>query len=279
MDISGRKADRAVERFSENWAELSPEGRQLAEEITRAVEYVGGRSAAADVMQVGVSSIDNYRAGKRQPKALELLRLLKAQREAQGRVEALEAAQEYETLLEKRKEMQPLAEAARAAAGKLRENTKRMKIDHAHGGGQSTRSIPYYEVQVSAGGGALVQSQDAEDAFVVGRDWLSKYLPPNARCGIVEARGDSMEPTIRDGDILLLNFDVSRAHVDAGGVFVITVDDALLVKRLQVMLDGSVMVISDNDLYQAEKVSREVADERMVVHAQVVWVGGPIRKR
>ncbi len=140
-------------------------------------------------------------------------------------------------------------------------------------------SLPRYAVQASAGGGALVLSEEVNGTFTVGRDWLARYVPPGSKTGIIEARGDSMEPTIFDGDILLLNFSIDRSAVDGGGVFVITVDGSLLVKRLQVTLDGHVLVLSDNDNYETEKVTREYADERMIVHAQVVWSGGPIRGR
>lgn len=143
----------------------------------------------------------------------------------------------------------------------------------------ATVSLPRFTVQASAGAGALVQSEEIVDRFVVSRDWLARYVPAGARAGVIEARGDSMEPTIRDGDILLVNFDIDRTAVDGGGVFVITVDGALLVKRLQATVDGAILILSDNDLYQPERVTRDFADERMTVHAQVVWSGGPIRRR
>lgn len=140
-------------------------------------------------------------------------------------------------------------------------------------------SIPRYAIQASAGDGAVVLSQEIEDFFTVSPDWLSRYLPKGAKAGIIEARGDSMEPTIADGDILLLDFSISSSVVNDGGVFVISVDGALLVKRLQVTVDGHILIRSDNDLYEQEKVTREFADERITVHAKVVWAGGPIRKR
>lgn len=140
-------------------------------------------------------------------------------------------------------------------------------------------SIPRYAIQASAGDGAVVLSQEIEDFFTVSPDWLARYLPKGAKAGIIEARGDSMEPTIADGDILLLDFSISSSVVNDGGVFVISVDGALLVKRLQVTVDGHILIRSDNDLYEQEKVTREFADERIKVHAKVVWAGGPIRKR
>ena len=140
-------------------------------------------------------------------------------------------------------------------------------------------TIPRYAIHASAGGGAVVLSEEVEDYFTVSRDWLGRYLPKGAKAGIIEARGDSMEPTIADGDILLLDFSISSSVVNDGGVFVISVDGVLLVKRLQVTIDGHILIRSDNDLYEQEKVTREFADERITVHAKVVWSGGPIRRR
>lgn len=140
-------------------------------------------------------------------------------------------------------------------------------------------AIPRYAIQASAGGGSVVLSEEVEDYFTVSNDWLSRYLPTGAKAGIIEARGDSMEPTIADGDILILDFSIDRSVVNDGGVFVISVDGALLVKRLQVTVDGHILIRSDNDLYEQEKVTREFADEQITVHAKVVWAGGPIRKR
>jgi len=41
-----------------------------------------------------------------------------------------------------------------------------------------------------------------------------------------------MEPTIADGDTLILDFSIDSLVVNDGGVFVISVDGVLLVKRL-----------------------------------------------
>ena len=88
-----------------------------------------------------------------------------------------------------------------------------------------------------------------------------------------------MEPTIADGDLLLLNFDFHRADIPLGGVYVITLSSMLMVKRLQVTPTGNVRVISDNDLYPAEELTGEYVDEHMEINAQVVWSGGPLRRR
>lgn len=67
-----------------------------------------------------------------------------------------------------------------------------------------------------------------------------------ADASIVTARGESMVPTIADGDELLVN-QADRA-IGAGGIFVARLDGALVVKRLS-RSDAGVRIISDNPAY------------------------------
>ena len=78
--------------------------------------------------------------------------------------------------------------------------------------------------------------------------WLAReglYLKDLACLPI---RGDSMMPGLIDGDIVLLN----RARQSGVGVFVLRLGDALRIKRLQWLADGSLRISSDNALYKEE---------------------------
>lgn len=140
-------------------------------------------------------------------------------------------------------------------------------------------AIPRYSFKPSAPEGPFTLSSDNEPYLSVPRAWLARHLPEGARPGIMEATGDTMEPTIADGDLLLLDLSIDRSAIKDGGVFVISIDNTPLVKRLQVTADGHILIRSDNDLYEQERVTREFADERITVHAKVVWAGGPVRRR
>lgn len=140
-------------------------------------------------------------------------------------------------------------------------------------------SIPRYAVQASAGDGAVVIAEDIADYLIVSRDWLSTIAPAGARLGIIAARGDSMYDTIDDGDLLIINFDVSRQDLTAGGVFVFTYEGDMYLKRLAVnMDDGSIKVISDNTRYPEQTIGRDVADEKLHVHAKVLRSIAPLRQ-
>ncbi|WP_425420004.1 S24 family peptidase [Oricola indica] len=138
-------------------------------------------------------------------------------------------------------------------------------------------AIARYAVQASAGGGAVAIAQDVEDFFYVNRDWLASIAPRGARLGMLGGRGDSMEPTISDGDVLIVTFDVTRQDLAAGGVFVFTYEGDIYLKRLSLALDGSVQVISDNQSYPMQTIPADVAEAKLEINARVIWAGGPLK--
>lgn len=110
--------------------------------------------------------------------------------------------------------------------------------------------IPMYDVEVSAGYGT-----DAYGAIeplthlAFRKDWLRGRGLHARSLNIVTARGDSMEPTISHKDSLLV--DTSKNIPRDGHIYVIRSSDTLWVKRIQRQLDGTLLLISDNDTYPA----------------------------
>jgi phage repressor protein C with HTH and peptisase S24 domain len=134
--------------------------------------------------------------------------------------------------------------------------------------------IPRLRAGASAGPGAWGEGADAEvGALRFSRRWLrGRGLEPGALSAIAVA-GDSMEPTLRDGDEILV--DTGPRGSGGGvrdGVHVVRVGDALLVKRLDLGQPGRVVLISDNRAYRPVDLSR--ADVAVV--GRVVWRSGRI---
>lgn len=95
-------------------------------------------------------------------------------------------------------------------------------------------------------------------------------LPGWARGGsliCISAAGDSMEPALRDGDLVAL--DYSRAEPIAGRVFVVRTGDGLLIKRLRGR-PGAWTLASDNPRYRPRPVR---AADRII--GRVAWSGPP----
>lgn len=66
------------------------------------------------------------------------------------------------------------------------------------------------------------------------------------RCRVV---GDSMEPTFRDGDEVLVDFTAPDPYSLHDGVYAIRLAGALMIKRLVVQPAGVVDIRSDNPAY------------------------------
>ncbi len=69
---------------------------------------------------------------------------------------------------------------------------------------------------------------------------------------IVKAVGDSMQPTINDGDFVFV--DISSQSMGSDGIYVLSGETGLSVKRLQNDYNGNVTIISDNKLYNARPI-------------------------
>lgn len=107
------------------------------------------------------------------------------------------------------------------------------------------------------------------------RDWVRSALGIEPEHLLVEtALGESMQPGIFDGDLLLVDTTDKRFH--SFGVYVLEIAGERLVKRVQPRLDGSVTLISDNTAYEAEHVPPDQTG-RISIVGRVLWTCGPTR--
>lgn len=131
--------------------------------------------------------------------------------------------------------------------------------------------VSAYGVKASAGNGEQVNEEQVIGRFAFKRAWITrKGLNPN-NLAVVTARGDSMEPTVRDGDILLVDRNVDRISTD--GIYLIERENDLFCKRLQKSFDGGVTIMSDNPRYGPQQLSADAASE-LHIAGRVIWIGG-----
>ena len=97
--------------------------------------------------------------------------------------------------------------------------------------------------------------------------WLRAQGLDPAMLSAIAVAGDSMEPTLRDGDEILVD---RRPRPLRAGVNVVRLGDALLVKRLDPGRPGRIMLISDNAAY----APLECAHDEVEVVGRVVWKAG-----
>jgi phage repressor protein C with HTH and peptisase S24 domain len=134
--------------------------------------------------------------------------------------------------------------------------------------------IAFYDVEAAAGHGCWVDSEKKVGQMAFRKDWLrGKGLEPE-RLALIKARGDSMEPTLSDGDLLLIDTRVEKITDDS--IYIIQADNHLIVKRIQQNLDGSLSIISDNnERYDKQFIDPERA-KQIKIAGRVCWYGHEI---
>lgn len=129
-------------------------------------------------------------------------------------------------------------------------------------------------VRASAGPGALVSGEPAKPYFGFDGRWLKMLTAtPPGNLSIIRVEGDSMAPTLNAGDDILID-PADCAERLRDGIYVLRVDEALVVKRIALHPVGHrVTVQSDNPTYPDWP---DYDMEEIVCIGRVIWAGRKI---
>ena len=131
--------------------------------------------------------------------------------------------------------------------------------------------VPQYDLK-TAGTGDNIQSSQIVDHLAFKKDWVLADLKIDpSRLMLVSAVGDSMEPTVRTGDLLLVDRSPESPLED--GIYLIQIEQGLSVKRLERRVDGSVTVRGDNPKASKEELLSKKELARLKNIGKVVWMG------
>lgn len=138
--------------------------------------------------------------------------------------------------------------------------------------------IPRFENPAGMGRG--IERHEADllvGHMTVNAEWIRQNLPGISspkNLNIMVAAGDSMSPTINDGDLVLIDRGVRELHLDA--IYVFRMGDELYIKTLQRMPGESIRVISDNKKYEPFNVGAADRQELEVL-ARVVYAWNGVK--
>jgi phage repressor protein C with HTH and peptisase S24 domain len=128
--------------------------------------------------------------------------------------------------------------------------------------------------KAAAAGSVSPANPTASEWIALRHDWIRSICGVEPSELVLEmATGESMTPTIRDGNVMLI--DTTDRTFRSFGIYVLEINGQRLVKRVQRKHDGSLVLISDNTAYQPDTVDRSAADDIAVV-GRVVWAGGAV---
>ena len=145
-------------------------------------------------------------------------------------------------------------------------------IEHPDNIFVAVRSV---RVKAAMGGGAVLE-QPAEDGkpYHFQKSWIRDHLKARpADLRMLHVEGDSMLPTLNDGDIVLV--DLSRTAPSPPGLFVLFDGLGLVAKRLEHVASSdspTVRILSDNPLY----APYERAAEEVNIVGRVRWLAREI---
>jgi phage repressor protein C with HTH and peptisase S24 domain len=134
-----------------------------------------------------------------------------------------------------------------------------------------------YEITLMNAYGSMGEGNDCPDDEVpidlirLKKDWVQEAIRPltsPTNLYFVHALGDSMQPTLNHGDILLIDTGVRAADVD--GVYVLRAHKRLFIKRVRQRLDGSYEISSDNPTVKTVDVLN--GEHEVEILGKVVWV-------
>lgn len=142
---------------------------------------------------------------------------------------------------------------------------------------QELANIPLHEAFLSAGPGIENGSEQVVGHLAFRHDWLKKMDIRPANAVLARAYGDSMQPCIWDGDVLLI--DRARTEPPASPkkgtpgrrppIFALLDDGEAKVKRVQLQDLGMAALISDNPEYPPQFTRAET----LTIIGKVIWWG------
>ena len=140
-------------------------------------------------------------------------------------------------------------------------------ITHDHHNFQSKGAafvpIPRYAVEASAGHGALVQEEDGSGYYAFNRKFLERRgLKPN-NLAVISVTGDSMEPDLRDGDLILL--DMAQTAPRDRRIYAVRYNADLFVKRVMELPGNRIQLLSLNPHYPPITVGADDLDGIQII--------------
>tara|TARA_R110002096_G_scaffold13246_13_gene47155 strand:+ start:2054 stop:2749 length:696 start_codon:yes stop_codon:yes gene_type:complete len=148
--------------------------------------------------------------------------------------------------------------------------------------GQKTNSAPdssfeqdyiqvnVYDIEAAAGAGSLVDSNEVSNKLAFKKSWIRNSSNATADdLAVITVSGDSMTPTLNNGDRILV--DMAQKTIRNDGIYVLRNDNMILVKRISLNPITKLCTIkSDNHFYQSWD---DCEPDKLDILGRVIWMG------
>ncbi len=130
--------------------------------------------------------------------------------------------------------------------------------------------VSTYEVSAAAGEGIVIDGEYKTGRLAFRRDWLRGVTSATTgSLAVITVNGDSMYPTLADGDTILV--DMTQRNPTRDGINIVRFGEFVLVKRLHVDPIRRLITISCDNTNYPPLAPVEPGD--VEVAGRVIWVG------
>ncbi len=243
------------------------DGEDLREFVVDALRSVGGVKRLAEIAGVSERTVYAWKNGERFPNRTNLARL-------SDHLERISSAgtpsvpQPHWRGLHERMQRPygegPLAAAASAGQAETPEALRRLAEEFVF--------VDKAEARPSAGGGSLQTGGHPEEQHAFRLDWVLGRARSTTGLCLMEVMGRSMERTLHDGDLVLVNQHDRALAEDR--VYVLRVQDEIYIKRFS-RTPGRYHFRGDNPEFTYQDIEIDPRDETLPweVIGRVIWAG------
>lgn len=210
----------------------------LSERIRRCVKFVGNANLLSEKTKIPRRTLENYISGESEPNVSRLTLIAKVSGVSVAWLATGEGVPDAGTVNE-----YALHDVAEQEA---------FKYDYKD---LPFRYIPLINMSASAGDGTVVTEEKSAALLAFDKEYLwKKWSVHTGDLFCMEVSGESMSPTLENGELLICSHDVKDIdHVD--GIYIIRMEGSILVKRVQRLPGERLRISSDNESYKPYEVN------------------------
>lgn len=135
-----------------------------------------------------------------------------------------------------------------------------------------TPDIVYIEkvkARPRAGTGGLEADGEHDGLYSFHSSFIARKRGRPDDMKIFEVAGESMSPTLANGDLIMIN--LADKDVRSGFIYLLRLEDELMVKRLENRPGGVLLIRSDNLDYDSIQINRNEENTEVQIFGRMVW--------
>lgn len=165
----------------------------------------------------------------------------------------------------------PRENARRADNAARRQRGQSLFVEAPSGDGDNIDivMVPLVGARLAAGRGSLETDGEVESYFSFRSDWLCRKGDPE-KMVLMKVCGDSMEPDIHHGDMVLV--DRGKTQIYGHAIYAMGINEEIYVKQVETLPGGTLVLRSRNPEYEPIRVDLhgDLAESVRVI-GRVIW--------